>query len=161
MLFIFCSLGFLFAFYALCLIQHNSTYAQFTFCVGDTNCRFWSRPGREWASLLQTRRGTRQQILHWWKRSLYENIALCYVIIICLLIDGTVWTLSKLDYEDKNFYNVTVIAYDKGTPSLSSVAKLWVTVADTRYSSIFSLWSFLITAFTVMRCLTLPRQSTR
>lgn len=26
---------------------------------------------------------------------------------------------------------MTVIAYDKGTPSLSSVAKLWVTVADT------------------------------
>ncbi|XP_054156169.1 protocadherin Fat 4-like isoform X2 [Oppia nitens] len=45
--------------------------------------------------------------------------------------DGTVWTLSALDYEDKSFYNITVIAYDKGSPSLSSVAKLWVTVADT------------------------------
>lgn len=45
--------------------------------------------------------------------------------------DGTVWTLSTLDYEEKNFYNITVIAYDKGSPSLSSVAKLWVTVADT------------------------------
>lgn len=45
--------------------------------------------------------------------------------------DGTVWTLSTLDYEEKSFYNITVIAYDKGTPSLSSVAKLWVTVADT------------------------------
>ncbi|XP_074599101.1 protocadherin Fat 4-like [Brevipalpus obovatus] len=45
--------------------------------------------------------------------------------------DGTVWTLSKLDYEQKSFYNMTVIAYDKGSPSLSSVAKLWVTVADT------------------------------
>ncbi len=45
--------------------------------------------------------------------------------------DGTVWTLSKLDYEEKNFYNITIIAYDKGNPSLSSVAKLWVTVADT------------------------------
>nr|XP_027203228.1 protocadherin Fat 4-like [Dermatophagoides pteronyssinus] len=45
--------------------------------------------------------------------------------------DGTVWTLSTLDFEEKNFYNITVIAYDKGTPSLSSTAKLWVTVADT------------------------------
>ncbi|CAG2120267.1 unnamed protein product, partial [Medioppia subpectinata] len=45
--------------------------------------------------------------------------------------DGTVWTLSTLDYEEKSFYNITVIAYDKGSPSLSSVAKLWVTVADT------------------------------
>ncbi|XP_053211715.1 protocadherin Fat 4-like isoform X1 [Panonychus citri] len=46
--------------------------------------------------------------------------------------DGTVWTLAKLDFEDKQFYNITVIAYDKGNPSLSSSAKLWVTVADTR-----------------------------
>ncbi|RWS16902.1 protocadherin Fat 4-like protein, partial [Dinothrombium tinctorium] len=45
--------------------------------------------------------------------------------------DGTVWTLAPLDFEEKNFYNITVIAYDKGNPSLSSVAKLWVTVADT------------------------------
>ena len=45
--------------------------------------------------------------------------------------DGTVWTLAKLDYEEKNFYNITIIAYDRGTPSLSSTAKLWVTVADT------------------------------
>lgn len=45
--------------------------------------------------------------------------------------DGTVWTLSTLDFEEKNFYNITVIAYDKGNPSLSSAAKLWVTVADT------------------------------
>ena len=44
--------------------------------------------------------------------------------------DGTVWTLSPLDFEQKNFYNITIIAYDKGTPSLSSIAKLWVTVAD-------------------------------
>lgn len=48
---------------------------------------------------------------------------------VCL--DGTVWTLSTLDFEEKNFYNITVIAYDKGNPSLSSTAKLWVTVADT------------------------------
>jgi len=53
------------------------------------------------------------------------------ITIFCLSKDGTVWTLSTLDYEEKNFYNITVIAYDKGTPSLSSVAKLWVTVADT------------------------------
>jgi len=45
--------------------------------------------------------------------------------------DGTVWTLAKLDFEEKNFYNISIIAYDRGTPSLSSVAKLWVTVADT------------------------------
>ncbi|GIY14258.1 protocadherin-23 [Caerostris extrusa] len=45
--------------------------------------------------------------------------------------DGTVWTLSTLDYEKQAFYNMTVIAYDQGTPSLSSTAKLWVTVADT------------------------------
>lgn len=50
----------------------------------------------------------------------------------CFLIaDGTVWTLGKLDFEEKNFYNISIIAYDRGTPSLSSVAKLWVTVADT------------------------------
>ena len=45
--------------------------------------------------------------------------------------DGTVWTLSTLDFEQKSFYNITVIAYDRGNPSLSSSAKLWVTVADT------------------------------
>lgn len=44
--------------------------------------------------------------------------------------DGTVWTLSKLDFEQQEFYNMTVIAYDQGTPSLSSTAKLWVTVTD-------------------------------
>lgn len=48
-----------------------------------------------------------------------------------MCIDGTVWTLSSLDYEEKSFYNITIIAYDRGSPSLSSVAKLWVTVADT------------------------------
>lgn len=40
------------------------------------------------------------------------------------------WTLASLDYEQKNFYNITIIAYDRGTPSLSSMAKLWITVAD-------------------------------
>lgn len=45
--------------------------------------------------------------------------------------DGTVWTLAKLDFEEKNFYNISIIAYDRGNPSLSSRAKLWVTVADT------------------------------
>lgn len=45
--------------------------------------------------------------------------------------DGTVWTLAKLDFEQKNFYNISIIAYDRGNPSLSSRAKLWVTVADT------------------------------
>ena len=44
--------------------------------------------------------------------------------------DGTVWTLAPLDFETKSFYNITVIAYDKGTNSLSSTAKLWVTVSD-------------------------------
>lgn len=44
--------------------------------------------------------------------------------------DGTVWTLAPLDYEQKNFYNITIIAYDRGTPSLHSSAKLWITVAD-------------------------------
>lgn len=39
--------------------------------------------------------------------------------------------MSTLDFEEKHFYNITVIAYDKGNPSLSSSAKLWVTVADT------------------------------
>ncbi|XP_023209390.1 protocadherin Fat 4-like, partial [Centruroides sculpturatus] len=45
--------------------------------------------------------------------------------------DGTIWTLAKLDYEKKPFYNMSVIAYDQGVPSLSSTAKLWVTVIDT------------------------------
>lgn len=44
--------------------------------------------------------------------------------------DGTVWTLASLDYEQKNFYNITIIAYDRGSPSLHSTAKLWITVAD-------------------------------
>jgi len=44
--------------------------------------------------------------------------------------DGTVWTLASLDYEQKNFYNITIIAYDRGLPSLHSSAKLWITVAD-------------------------------
>lgn len=39
--------------------------------------------------------------------------------------------MAPLDFEEKSFYNITVIAYDKGTPSLQSSAKLWVTVADT------------------------------
>lgn len=50
---------------------------------------------------------------------------------LSLETDGTVWTLAKLDFEEKNFYNITIIAYDRGNPSLSSTAKLWVTVADT------------------------------
>ncbi|XP_022236339.1 cadherin EGF LAG seven-pass G-type receptor 2-like, partial [Limulus polyphemus] len=45
--------------------------------------------------------------------------------------DGTVWTLSKLDYEKQKFYNMTVIAYDHGTPSQNSSVKLWITVIDT------------------------------
>ncbi|UYV72310.1 hypothetical protein LAZ67_9002573 [Cordylochernes scorpioides] len=45
--------------------------------------------------------------------------------------DGTVWTLSTLDYEKTPFFNITVVAYDGGTPRLSSAAKLWVTVVDT------------------------------
>ncbi|EEC18238.1 cadherin-repeats domain-containing protein [Ixodes scapularis] len=44
--------------------------------------------------------------------------------------DGTVWTLSKLDFEKQEFYNMTVIAYDQGKPSMSAMAKLWVTVTD-------------------------------
>lgn len=44
--------------------------------------------------------------------------------------DGTVWTLASLDYEQRNFYNITIIAYDRGSPSLHSTAKLWITVAD-------------------------------
>lgn len=53
------------------------------------------------------------------------------IIIDFFILDGTVWTLSTLDYEKQAFYNMTVIAYDQGNPSLSSTAKLWVTVADT------------------------------
>ena len=61
----------------------------------------------------------------------------CHVCFACsnsrlvYFKDGTVWTLAKLDFEEKNFYNISIIAYDRGTPSLSSVAKLWITVADT------------------------------
>lgn len=44
--------------------------------------------------------------------------------------DGTVWTLSKLDFEKQEFYNMTVVAYDQGKPSMSATAKLWVTVTD-------------------------------
>lgn len=40
------------------------------------------------------------------------------------------WTLSKLDFEKQEFYNMTVIAYDQGKPSMSAMAKLWVTVTD-------------------------------
>ncbi|GFY46995.1 cadherin-89D [Trichonephila inaurata madagascariensis] len=46
-------------------------------------------------------------------------------------LDGTIWTLSTLDYEKQAFYNITVFAYGQGKKSLSSKAKLWVTVADT------------------------------
>ncbi|XP_013791225.1 protein dachsous-like, partial [Limulus polyphemus] len=45
--------------------------------------------------------------------------------------DGTVWTLSKLDYEEQESYNITVIAYDHGNPSQSSSVKLLVNVIDT------------------------------
>lgn len=52
------------------------------------------------------------------------------LLISLIQKDGTVWTLGPLDFETKSFYNITIIAYDKGTPSLSSSAKLWVTVSD-------------------------------
>ncbi|KAI2804340.1 hypothetical protein BLOT_003322, partial [Blomia tropicalis] len=45
--------------------------------------------------------------------------------------DGTVWTLSTLDFEQKSFYNITVIAYDRGNPSLNfSKAVYTVEVAE-------------------------------
>ncbi|PSN37469.1 Cadherin-89D [Blattella germanica] len=44
--------------------------------------------------------------------------------------DGIVMTIGKLDYETQNMYNVTIIASDLGSPSLSSSALLVINVID-------------------------------
>ncbi|KAJ8945983.1 hypothetical protein NQ318_017099 [Aromia moschata] len=44
--------------------------------------------------------------------------------------EGIVTTIGKLDYESEKLHNVTVIASDLGSPSLSSTAILTVTVID-------------------------------
>ncbi|GAB6027814.1 hypothetical protein CHUAL_002044 [Chamberlinius hualienensis] len=45
--------------------------------------------------------------------------------------DGNIWTLAVLDFEKQDNYNITVIAYDSGEPSLSSTAMLHIKVVDT------------------------------
>lgn len=44
--------------------------------------------------------------------------------------DGVITTAGKLDYEAQNTHNVTVVASDLGSPSLSSSALLVITVID-------------------------------
>lgn len=44
--------------------------------------------------------------------------------------DGVITTVGKLDYEMEKTHNVTVVASDLGSPSLSSTAMLMVTVID-------------------------------
>lgn len=44
--------------------------------------------------------------------------------------DGVVTTLGKLDFEHQSTHNITIIASDLGSPSLSSTAVVMVTVID-------------------------------
>lgn len=44
--------------------------------------------------------------------------------------DGDITTISKLNYESQNIHNVTIIARDLGSPSLTSTAMLHVRVLD-------------------------------
>ncbi|XP_059478119.1 cadherin-89D [Neocloeon triangulifer] len=44
--------------------------------------------------------------------------------------DGTITTLTSLDYESANIHNITVVASDLGSPSLSSSAIVLVAVKD-------------------------------
>ncbi|XP_047517849.1 cadherin-89D [Pieris napi] len=44
--------------------------------------------------------------------------------------DGTITTTARLDYESQSVHNITVIASDLGSPSLSSTALIVLTVKD-------------------------------
>ncbi|XP_044003046.1 cadherin-89D isoform X2 [Aphidius gifuensis] len=44
--------------------------------------------------------------------------------------DGDITTITKLNYEDKNFHNLTIIARDLGSPSLTSTAFVYVEIVD-------------------------------
>ncbi|XP_044262289.1 cadherin-89D isoform X1 [Tribolium madens] len=44
--------------------------------------------------------------------------------------EGIVTTIGKLDFENQNMHNITIVASDLGSPSLSSTALLVVTVID-------------------------------
>ncbi|XP_063981837.1 cadherin-89D isoform X2 [Diachasmimorpha longicaudata] len=44
--------------------------------------------------------------------------------------DGTIMTISELNYERQNLHNVTITARDLGSPSLTSTAMLYVKVLD-------------------------------
>jgi hypothetical protein len=50
--------------------------------------------------------------------------------------DGTITTLTSLDYESANIHNITVIASDLGSPSLSSSAIVLVAVKDHKESTV-------------------------
>lgn len=45
-------------------------------------------------------------------------------------IEGVVYLKKSLDHETLNSHHFTVIAMDKGVPSLSSTSHVWVTVLD-------------------------------
>ncbi|KAK0161476.1 hypothetical protein PV327_009943 [Microctonus hyperodae] len=44
--------------------------------------------------------------------------------------DGVISTVDKLDYESQEFYNITIIASDLGSPSLTSTAMLFLRILD-------------------------------
>ncbi|CAH0674179.1 unnamed protein product [Spodoptera exigua] len=44
--------------------------------------------------------------------------------------EGTITTMGRLDYESQTVHNVTIVASDLGSPSLSSTAILMLTVTD-------------------------------
>lgn len=44
--------------------------------------------------------------------------------------DGTIYLKRSLDHETSNSHHFTVVAIDRGVPSLSSTAHVWVTVVD-------------------------------
>ncbi|CAB3364238.1 Hypothetical predicted protein [Cloeon dipterum] len=53
--------------------------------------------------------------------------------------DGTITTLTSLDYESANIHNITVVASDLGSPSLTSSAIVLVAVKDHKESTAIDL----------------------
>lgn len=63
--------------------------------------------------------------------------------------DGKLFTLGNLDFETVTSYNVTVFAYDLGTPQRSSKATVLITVLDVEDTTVIQpLYEFYISGVT-------------
>lgn len=63
--------------------------------------------------------------------SLPKNEACALIkLFITLANTGTITLLTTLDYELEQFYNLTVLAEDSGSPPLNSTAVVEITVED-------------------------------